>query len=90
MDDLDNTLNNAGIGCHVTNGCAKHVLCVIASSPCSLQASLNICSKYGFENILYNLIKSICIVVKPHGYQLKCPDVYLNNNKLEYAEKPNI
>ena len=27
------------------------------------------------------------MVVKPHGYQLKCPNVYLNNNKLEYVEQ---
>ena len=63
-------------------------LCVNERSPYGLQALLNICSKYGFENnILYNPIKSICMVVKPHGYQLKCPHIYLNNNKLEYVEK---
>ena len=27
------------------------------------------------------------MVAKPHGYQLKYPEVYLNNNKLEYVEK---
>ena len=27
------------------------------------------------------------MVVKPHGYQLKCPDVYLNNSKPEYVVK---
>ena len=47
-----------------------------------------LCSKHGFENyILYNPIKSICMVVKPHGYQLKCHDVYLNNSKPEYVVK---
>ena len=46
--------------------CANHMfyaedLCVIAPSPCGLQALLNIYSKYGFENyILYNPIKFIC------------------------------
>ena len=27
------------------------------------------------------------MVVKPHGYQLKCPNIYFNNNKVEYVEK---
>ena len=63
-------------------------ICLRFMCPCGLQALLNICSKYGFENyILYNPIKSICMVVKPYGYHLKCPNVYLNINKLEYIEK---
>ena len=65
VDDLSNTLNNAGIGCYMNNCCTKHMfyaddLYVIVPIPCGLQALLNICSKYGFENyILYNPIKSI-------------------------------
>ena len=67
-------------------------LCVIEPSSSGLQTLLNICSKHDFEiDILYNPIKSICMVVKPHGYQLKCPDVYLNKNKFEYVgQRPNI
>ena len=94
VDDLSNTLNNAGIGCHVNNFCTNHVfyaddLCVIAPRLCGLQALLHIlCSKYSVQNYtLYNPIRPICMVVKPHGYELKYPDVYLNNNKLEYVEK---
>ena len=58
VDDLSNTLNSAGIGCHIHNCCIKHMfytddLCVIAPSTSGLQASLNICAK--FENyIKYN------------------------------------
>ena len=94
MDDLSNTLNHAGIGFHINNCCANHMfyaddLCVIASSPCGLHGLLNIYSKYGFENyILYNPIKSICMVVKPHGFQIKCLNVYVNNNIL--LNRPNI
>ena len=67
---------------YISNCCANHMfyaddLFVIEPSACALQALLNIYSKYDFENnILYNLIKSICMVVKPHGYQLICPDFY--------------
>ena len=63
------------------------IICVIAPSPRGLQSLLDICSKYGFENdILYNPAKSSCLVVKPSRFQLKCPDVYINN-KLDYVGK---
>ena len=63
-------------------------LCVIAPSPRGLQSLLDICTKYGFENdILYNPAKSSCLVVKPSTFQLKCPDVYINHNKLDYVVK---
>ena len=49
---------------------------------------MNICAKFGFENdIKYNPIKSICMVIKPRGFHLKCPDIYTNNNKLVFVEK---
>ena len=62
VDDLSNMLNSAGIGCHIHNCCTNHMfyaddLCVIAPIPSGLQALLNICAKFGFENdIKYNLI----------------------------------
>ena len=93
MDDLSVTLNNAKVGCHINNRCANHMLyaddlCVIAPSPRGLQSLLDICSKYGLENeILYNPAKSSCLVVKPTRFQLKCPDVYINHNKLDYVVK---
>ena len=31
--------------------------------------------------------KSSCLVVKPSRFQLKCPDVYINHNKLDYVVK---
>ena len=63
-------------------------LCVIAPNLSDLQALLNICTKFRFENdIQYNPIKSICMVIKPHGFHTKCPDIYMNNNKLVFVEK---
>ena len=81
------------IGCHIHNCCTNHMfyadaLCVVAPSPSGLQALLNICAKFGFENdIKYNPIKSICLVIKPCGFHLKCSDIYMNNNKLVFVEK---
>ena len=71
VNDLSNMPNKGEIGCHINNCCANHVfytddLCVIAPNTCGLQALLNICSKFGFENyIIYNPVKSICMAVKP-------------------------
>ena len=93
IDALSVTSNTAKVGCHINNCCANHMLYaddlyVIAPSPRGLQSLLDICSKYGFENdILYNPAKSSCLVVKPSRFQLKCPDVYINNNTLDYVGK---
>ena len=86
-------LNNAGIVCHIHNCCTNHVfyaddICVIAPSPIGLQGLLNICAKFGFENdVEYNPIKSLCMVFKPRGFNLKCPDMYMNLNKLAYVKE---
>ena len=91
VDDLSNMLNSAGIGCDIHNCCTNHMfyaddLCVIAPSPSGLQALLNICAKFRFENsIKYNPINSICMVIKPRGFHLECPDIYMN--KPVFVEK---
>ena len=91
IDALSVTSNTAKVGCHINNCYANHMLyadnlCVIAPSPRGLQSLLDICSKYGFEiDMLCNPAKSSCLVVEPSRFQLKCPDVYINNNKLDYV-----
>ena len=93
VDDLSNMLNSAGIGCRIHNCCTNIMfyaddLCVIAPSPSGLQAFLNICAKFGFENDMkYNRIKSICMVIKRRAFHLNCPNIYMNNNKLVFVEK---
>ena len=93
IDDLNNMLNSAGIGCHIHNCCINHVfyvddICVIAPSPSGLQGLLNICAKFGLENYVeYNPIKSLCMVFKPRSFNLKCPDIYMNVNKLAYVKE---
>ena len=93
IDDLSNMLNSYGIGCHIHNCCINHVfyaddICVIAPNPSGLQGLLNICAKFGLENdVEYNPIKSLCMVFKPRGFNLKCPDIYMNVNKLAYVKE---
>ena len=83
IDDLRNMLNSAGIGCHIHNCCTNHLfyaddICVIAPSPSGLQGLLNIYAKFGLENdVEYNPIKSLCMVFKPRGFNMKCPDIYM-------------
>ena len=57
-------------------------------SPSGLQGLLNICAKFGLVNdVEYNPIKSLCMVFKPRGFILKCPDIYMNVNKLAYVKE---
>ena len=51
---------------------------------------LNIGAKFGLVNdVEYNPIKSLCMVFKPRGFNLKCPDmyIYINVNKLAYVKE---
>ena len=42
---------------------------------------------YGVEHgVIYNPLKSVCIVFKPDRFSLKCPLVHLGNNVLENQE----
>ena len=86
--DLSNILNSPGTGCQIHNCCISHVFyaddsCVTATRPSGLQGLLNSCTKFDLENdVKCNPIKSLCMIFKPHGFHLKCPDNYKNlNNK---------
>ena len=47
-----------------------------------------ICATYGEEHdILYNPLKSKCMIIKPNRCKLKIPDVYINDVKLEYVQQ---
>ena len=59
-------------------------------APCAiaLQKLLDICHEYGVEHdVIYYPLKSVCIVLKPDRFSLKCPLVHLGDNVLEYQEK---
>ena len=84
-------LNSAGIGCHIYNCCTNHVLyandqCVITPSTCGVHSFVNIFAMFDFKNdIVYNPIK--CMVFKPRGFHLKCPDINVNFDKHAYVNK---
>ena len=76
-------LNSADIDCLIHNCCTNHIfyaddICIIAPSPSGLHGLLKICAKFGLVNdVEYNPIKSLCMVLKPRGFNLKCPDIYI-------------
>ena len=39
------------------------------------------------HDILYNPLKSKCMIIKPNRYKLKIPDVYINDVKLDYVQQ---
>ena len=73
--------------------CFNHIfyaddLCLLAPCAIALQKLLDICHEYGVEHdVIYNPLKSVCMVFKPDRFSLKCPLVHLGNNVLEYQEK---
>ena len=92
VNDLSVILNSSNIGLHMCNNPLNHIfyaddLCIMASSPGGLQSILNICSQYASVNdITFNFSKSMCVVFKPDGYKLNCPDIFLNDTKLNYVD----
>ena len=49
---------------------------------------LNLCYEFSQSNdIIFNPIKSQCLVFKPIRFKLYCSAVYLNGNIIDYVEK---
>jgi hypothetical protein len=91
VDRLSNLLLDSRIGCFINNVCLNHLLyaddlCLLAPSAIALQKLINICKRYGIEHdIVFNPVKSVCMVFKPSRYKLYCPAVYLDNDRVEYV-----
>ena len=51
-----------------------------------MQSLLNLCYDYGSDNdILFNLIKSVCTIFKPKTCQLYLPPVFIGSDALKHA-----
>ena len=93
VDDLTLSLMKSKIGCMLDEVCFNHIfyaddLCLLAPCAIALQKLLDICHEYGVEHdVIYNPLKSVCMVFKPDRFSLKCPLVHVGNNVLEYQEK---
>ena len=83
MNDLSVCLTQCKAGCHLNETVTKHVMyaddiCLMAPSAIALQKMLNLCYEFSQSNdIIFNPIKSQCMVFKPNRFKLYCPAVYL-------------
>ena len=71
-------------GCYIDDQCMNHVMyaddiCLLASSAIGLQRMLDVCLDLSIgNNIKFNPIKYVCLVFKPKGSKLYCPNVRLD------------
>ena len=88
VDNLSKQLSDARSGCFIGHQCINHVLyadeiCLLAPSALGLQKLLEMCYDYSQDNdIIFNLLKSVYVVLRPKRYKLFCPLVYLHKEKL--------
>ena len=61
-------------------------ICLMAPTAAAMQYLLDVCYEYGKENdILFNPLKSNCIVFKPRRYHLYCPVVTIGSETLKFV-----
>ena len=93
VDELSTNLEKCNSGCYIDNVCMNHLfyaddLCLLAPSPSGLQKLLDVCAVYGVDhNIIFNPLKSVCLVFKPKSFKLSCPPICLGNIDLTYADR---
>ena len=84
MDDLSVCLTQCKGGCHLNETVTNHAMyaddiCLMVPSAKALPKMLNLCYEFSQSNdIIFNHIKSQCMVFKPNRLKLYCPAVYLN------------
>ena len=71
--------------------CINHVLyendiCLLAPTATAMQCMLDICHNYGLDNdVLFNPLKSVCMLFKPKGYTLYRPNIMIGTEVLKYV-----
>ena len=61
-------------------------ICVMVPTAIALQKLLDVCFEYGIANdLLFNPVKSVCIVFKPCRFKLYCPTVSIGTERLTYV-----
>ena len=62
-------------------------ICVMAPSAIALQKLLDVCYEYGItDDLIYNPLKSVCMVFKPRRFKLYCPTVAIGDECLKYVD----
>ena len=64
------------------------MLCLLAPTASAMQSLLDVGYEYGTDNdILFNLIKSVCTVFKAKAYKLYIPTVFISQEALKYISE---
>ena len=88
MNGLSSALSHCKAGCYINEQCMNHTMyaddiCVMAPTAIALQKLLDVCFEYSIANdLLFNPVKSVCIVFKPCRFKLYCPTVSIGTEPL--------
>ena len=83
VDQLTDNLFSCNTGCSIYDMCISHVMYaddiyLLAPSASAMQSLLDVCYDYCSNNdILFNPIKSLCIIFKPRAFKLYLPSVFI-------------
>ena len=59
----------------------------MAPTATAVQCMLDICYNYGLDNdVLFNPLKSVCMLFKPKGYKLYSPNIMIGTEVLKYID----
>ena len=93
-NNLTNKLIDCKAGCYIDIQCINHVLyadnfCLMAPTATAMQCTyiLDICYNYGLDNdVLFNPLKSVCMLFKPKRYKLYRPNIMIGTEVLKYVD----
>ena len=94
IDDLNHHLQATGVGCYVGGAWVNSLSCaddmvLVPPTVTALQTLLEVCRAYaGPHDIVYNTIKTVCILVRPKQSQGQFSTrVRLGNEELSFVEE---
>ena len=83
MNGLSGALSHCKAGCYINEQGMNHIMYaddifVMAPTAIALQKLLDVCFKYSIANdLLFNPVKSVCIVFKPCRFKLYCSTIFI-------------
>ena len=96
VDDLNNKLNSAKVGCYVSDRPVNNFsyaddLALVAPSATALNLLLETCDSFAKDNyIIFSTTKSVCMSILPKCSTItRLPNIYLTNSKLNYVDHFN-
>ena len=91
MNGFSGALSLCKAGCYINEQYMNHIMyadnfCVMAQTAIALKKLLGVCFEYSIANdLLFNLVKSMCIVFEPCRFKSYCPTVFIGTEPLTYV-----